>query len=145
MTIHTTKLIKPEYIIFIDDEETCHEVIKLIVHHKTDYEILSAYNARQAIELLETYFRHVHLIFLDMLLPDMNGMELYNIIKRNPKMMHIPIVFQTGIALSENSGLQELRKNNNHENTLILSKPYTSKQLIDIINSVSRQNQPSDT
>ena len=80
-------------ILVVDDERS---VTKLMenVFHKQGYETRSAASAEEALEILEN--EKIHVMFLDLNLPGMNGVELCRKIRKNMPMALIYAI--TGYA-----------------------------------------------
>lgn len=76
-------------ILTVDDEP---DVLELIRFHlaRAGHEIVQAANGRQAIELIEQ--EHPDLILLDLMLPDIDGFGVCEILRRNPETASLPIL-----------------------------------------------------
>jgi putative two-component system response regulator len=82
-------------LLIVDDTE---ENIDILVDLLRDeYELLVALNGKRAIELARGHTPD--LILLDVMMPEMNGFEVCNVLKDDRETSHIPILFIT--ALSE--------------------------------------------
>src|SRR5262245_66609776 len=76
-------------ILVVEDHNDCREVLALLLT-KFGYHVIKARNSKDAITCAET--ENPSLIFMDMELPDLDGVKTSAILKRNPKTAHIPIV-----------------------------------------------------
>ena len=75
-------------VLIVDDEIGARESLKMIL--KNDYEVSSARNAEEAFSKIKEHSPHV--ILLDILLPDLDGLKVLERIKRNdPDMVVIMI------------------------------------------------------
>jgi CheY-like chemotaxis protein len=117
-----------DIILFVDDEKICHTLIDLIIPNFTKYKIVNAYNGEEAITLAKRYENNICLILSDIMLPDINGYQIYSLLKKDPKLKNIPFVFQSGLASQED----ELR-DNIKEKVDIIYKPYKQSDIINII------------
>jgi len=79
-------------ILVVEDHNDCREVLALLLT-KFGYHVIKARNSKDAITCAET--ENPSLIFMDMELPDLDGVKTSAILKRNPKTAHIPIVALT--------------------------------------------------
>lgn len=61
------------------------------------YEVIAAYSGKEALEKIEK--EHPDIVLLDVMMPEMDGFEVCQRIKKNPSTMHLPVVMVT--ALSE--------------------------------------------
>ena len=80
-------------ILIVDDDEAIVKLFEL-TFLREGYEVRSALSAEEALELLEN--EKIHVMFLDLNLPGMNGIELCGQIKKNMPMTVIHAV--TGYA-----------------------------------------------
>lgn len=119
---------KQKVILFIDDEKICHTLVELIIPNFTEYKLVGAFNGKEAIMLAKRYSKELSLVLSDIMLPDINGYEVYNTLRKDPRFANIPFIFQSGIEAQE----KELRKNMN-EDVKILYKPYKQEELLKII------------
>lgn len=59
------------------------------------YNTVFATSGKQALEVIENKTTQIDLILLDLMMPEMDGIEVCNIIKSNPMYQDIPIIFIT--------------------------------------------------
>ena len=85
-----------ETILIVDDTPTNLQVL-LDTLDTAGYEVLGATNGRQALE--RAVLGHPDLIMLDVVMPDMDGLEVCRQLKLQSKLADIPVIFMT--ALSE--------------------------------------------
>lgn len=76
-------------ILVIDDSLTEREYLKEILE-STGFQVLTAINGEQALNTLKT--NQPDIIFLDIVMPQMNGYEVCRKIKENPKTKSVPII-----------------------------------------------------
>ncbi len=79
-------------ILVVDDEEGMRYVLSSILK-KADYDVITAENGKQAIEVLSSH--RPDMVFLDIHLPDLDGTEILKEIK---KIKDIPIVMCSGFG-----------------------------------------------
>lgn len=116
---------KQRVILFIDDEKICHTLVELIIPNFTNYKLVSAFNGEEALMLAKRYSKELILVLSDIMLPDINGYEIYNTLRQDKKLHKVPFVFQSGLESQE----KKLRKNVNEE-VKILYKPYKQEDLL---------------
>jgi CheY-like chemotaxis protein len=84
-------------IIVVDDETDQLFTIKTVLEDFSDqYEVKTADSGRKCLELLEENFIP-DLIILDLLMPEMNGWQLHNILRKKSQWQNIPIIFLTAV------------------------------------------------
>jgi len=83
--------IDPGTILIVDDELSNLELIEAILL-KSNHNVLKAENALDAISILNDNIFKIDVIVLDVVMPNINGIELLKRIKSNDKAFHIPII-----------------------------------------------------
>lgn len=124
---------KRKVILFIDDEKICHTLVELIIPNFTDYKLVGAFSGKEAIMLAKRYSKELSLVLSDIMLPDINGYEVYNKLREDSRFANVPFIFQSGLEAQE----KELRKNMS-EDVRILYKPYKQEELLKIIKDVAK-------
>lgn len=81
-------------ILVVDDSVTMLKTINRYLHE--DYEVATAPNGKVALKYLEK--KKADLILLDYEMPDENGPEVLEKLRKNPATMDIPVVFLTGVT-----------------------------------------------
>jgi PAS domain S-box-containing protein len=112
-------------ILIVDDEplilQYCQEMIRSL-----GFSIFAAATAEKAIQIYQTYNQHIDIAILDMVMPKMNGLQLFGVLQAiNPE---IRTIITTGYALD--SRISEIIVRNSHQ---YLKKPYTRDQLANAI------------
>lgn len=113
--------------LFIDD----HSVVLLIgelMLKDLGYEVFIAKGRASAVKILKN--NSVDLIILDLMMPDINGLDFFKSIKKNPKFKHIPIIIQTG--MENNNKI----KNAYYKDIHFLLKPYSKQDLSKTLKSL---------
>ncbi len=116
-------------ILVVDDDK---EIVKAIDIYlsKEGYQILKAYNGKQALEIIEKN-SDIHLIILDIMMPELDGIEVANIIRKDKA---IPIIMLS--AKSED--YDKIAGLNNGADDYI-TKPFNPLELIARVNSQIRR------
>lgn len=84
---------KPQ-ILIVDDEPYARQTIEMLLL-KESYELFFAEDAHEALAQLDDELPDV--ILSDVMMPNMDGFELCQRIKRNPKWTHVPIILVTAL------------------------------------------------
>ena len=94
-------------IMIVDDEEDQIFCIKTGFEElfKKDYEIISASSGKRCFDLLEKKIIP-DIIVLDIMMPEMNGWEVFDKLKANKEWKDIPVIFLTARSdeFAENAG-----------------------------------------
>jgi len=123
-------------ILIVDDEKDIVDLLKYNLK-KEGYDILTASNGKMALE----QSKHLpDLIILDIMMPELNGLEVIKKLKAEPKTANIPVIFLTakGTEIDEVIGL-ELGADD------YIVKPISIPKLIARIKNVFRKQQVSET
>ena len=114
-------------VLFVDDEESILKITEILLS-SLGIEVILANSGKQAIKILsdEKPEEKIHIIFLDLTMPEMSGLEVFQWINSNK--ITIPVILQTGIV--DKSELNQALKLGVKE---YLIKPYTKKQLYELI------------
>ena len=121
-------------VLLIDDEEHCTKLVELLLYG-TEFHLLCASSGAVAIDLLEKHSAEIVCILLDIVLPDINGLDLMRDIHDFIIDNNIPVIIQTSIlSYVEIEAFYILGISG------YLIKPYSRKELLDIINSVTLGN-----
>ena len=79
-------------ILIVEDHPDSREILGLFIT-KIGHQVIKACNSKEAITYAEA--ERPDLIFMDMDLPDVDGVKTTAILKQNPKTSHIPVVALT--------------------------------------------------
>lgn len=119
----------PTYILVVDDEDSVRNVIQYVLN-RSGYEVLSAIDGMDAMEVFQANAERISVILLDLKMPRMSGAEVFEAIhKTHPQ---IPIIILTGY--SEDRVIEDLR---NKRPAGFIQKPFEIKQLIEAIQQVT--------
>ena len=83
-----------KYILVVDDVSTNLKCINLILKNK--YKLTLVKSGREALNCLKT--ATPDLILLDILMQEMNGYEVMELLKENPETANIPVILMTADA-----------------------------------------------
>ena len=80
-------------VLIIDDSPTIVAALRKILRSQK-YEVLEAFDAETGLEVVKS--AQPELIFLDIVLPAMNGFAALRVIRRDPAMTNIPVIMISG-------------------------------------------------
>lgn len=89
-----TDQIYKEKILVVDDIQLTHAIFKKIL--ADGYDLQHALNGKEALDILNTE-EPPDLILLDIMMPEMNGYELFDELKNDKRLSHIPVIFVTAL------------------------------------------------
>lgn len=122
-------------ILLVDDEEDILEFLKYNLEQE-NFEVLVSTNGEDALKKIS---QKPDLILLDIMMPEINGFELYELIKKNKESQDIPIIF-----LTAKSGETDEIKGLNLGASDYIQKPISPKKLIARIKSNLRKSSVTD-
>jgi putative two-component system response regulator len=91
--------IAPPTVLAVDDVDMNVMILEEIL--KDNYNILTANNGKEALEILRRADPLPKIILLDVQMPEMNGRQMFDILKRDQSLKRIPVIFITAENDSE--------------------------------------------
>lgn len=88
-------------ILVVDDQPVNIQIIHQMLN--TDYQIFMATSGAQAITLCQT--NPPDLILLDVMMPELDGLATCRLLKQQPELAPIPVIFVTGLQSPEEEAL----------------------------------------
>ena len=115
-------------ILLIDDEQAIAASLSMILSRR-GYETMTHTNVREGLREFEKSWRRTDLVLLDMIMPEMNGMEVFHAMKAiDPK---VKVVLVSGYSFTDQAKQLE------EEGAAgFLVKPVSAKQLLETISDV---------
>lgn len=86
-------------ILLIDDEETIQEVVRVGIEIEAGWQVESASSGLAGIDLAQNLQPDV--ILLDVMMPDLDGIDTLSRLKNNAQTSDIPVIFLTAKAQAE--------------------------------------------
>lgn len=120
-------------IVCIEDEPEMIDLFKLILTRR-GFEVIGANGGRQGLELVKEI--KPDLVLIDLMMPDMDGWEVYQHLKGDEDTQHIPVIVVTAKAQSIDRVLGlHIAKVNDY-----IAKPFSPSALLESIEQVLTQN-----
>ena len=108
-------------VLIVEDEDVNRELLKAYLEN--DYELLFAETGGEALEIIHARSETLSLVLLDLILPDVNGLEILRRIKQDSELTRIPVIVLTSDVESEVESL-------NTGASDFISKPYPRHEVI---------------
>jgi len=125
------RTLKKPVILCVDDEPANLKLLENILVPR-GYEVVSAANGKDALLKIKT--RTIDLLLLDLMMPEMDGLQVSRKIKENKKYRNIPIVMLTAY-----SGVESYIKSLSNEVFAYLQKPFEAEELVKIVRAALGQ------
>ena len=120
--------------VYIEDEQEMVDLVRLILSRK-GYEVIGSNGGRDGLEKVRQELPD--LVLLDLMMPDMDGWEVYQQMKAGDATRHIPVIVIT--AKSQNIdrvlGLHIAKVDD------YISKPFSPRELTDSVEKVLSKNE----
>ena len=132
MMEHQTKKI-----VYVEDELEMIDLVKLILSRK-GYEVIGAAGGREGLDIIRDIVPD--LVLLDLMMPDIEGWDVYQQIRADEATKHIPVIVVTAKAqnIDKVLGLHIAKVND------YISKPFSPQDLVASVNKVLEEESQSD-
>jgi CheY-like chemotaxis protein len=108
-------------VLAVDDENDILLILRTSL--RDEYDVLTASNGVEALQKIAE--DRPDLVLLDMMMPEMDGMEVLNAIRSNPETAGLPVLFLTGVA---DKG--KMKEALNKGTTYYIVKPFSHHDLL---------------
>lgn len=123
-------------ILVVDDEEDVCEILKFNLENE-GYEVDTANSAEEALKMnISSY----HLLLLDVMMGEISGFKMANLLKKDKKTAQVPIIFITAKD-TENDTVTGFNLGADD----YISKPFSLREVIARVKAVLRRTATSDT
>ncbi len=117
----------------VDDERELVAVVRTMLEEK-GFNVRCAYDGTQVFDFLKK--QKPDLVILDILMPQMDGVEVLTRLKCNPATASIPV-----ILLTEKGEHEDVIKGYERGAEYYIPEPFTKNQLLDGVNSILSKDQ----
>jgi len=123
-------------VVYIEDEPEMIDLVRLILSRK-NFEVIGANGGRAGLELVRKL--RPDLVLLDLMMPDVDGWEVYQQLKADEQTRSIPVIIVTAKAqtIDKVLGLHIAKVDD------YISKPFSPKELVESLERVleNRKNE----
>ncbi len=122
---------KPKKVLVVDDEV---DVTELLAYHlkAKGFLVETVNNPTRSIGLARTFLPD--LVVLDVMMPELNGIQICRMLRADPKLKRVPVIFLTAKA-EENDRIQGLETGADD----YLCKPFSTKELVLRVQTILRR------
>ncbi len=124
----------PRRLLYIEDEQEMIDLVRLILSRR-GYEVLGALGGREGLDAVRR--EHPDLVLLDLMMPDMDGWDVYQQMKADERTKEIPVIVVTAKAqnIDKVLGLHIAKVDD------YISKPFSPQELVDSVEKVLARRQ----
>jgi DNA-binding response OmpR family regulator len=123
-------------VLIVDDELSILVPLKFLLE-KSNYHVNLAQSGKEALEKISTL--KPDLILLDIMLPDLDGYEIYQMIRENPEWDDIKVIY-----LSAKNRDVDIAKGLNLGVDAYVTKPFSNSELLEKIESLLATNESAN-
>lgn len=118
---------QPKKILVIDDSKLMHKMYEVMLRQ---YQLVHAYDGKEALERLRDH-EDIDLVFLDINMPVMNGLEFLEVAKSDPQTAEIPVVI-----ISTEGREEDTQRGLEAGAVAYIKKPFQNEQILRVISEV---------
>ena len=118
-------------ILIADDEVHIRKILSL-AFTKAGYEVVSCQDGKEAIAAIEK--GAIDLVITDLMMPEVNGYEVIERLKRDKGTRDIPAIVLT--ALGQNDDLLKAKEAGAD---LVITKPFSPKKIVEMVEAMLKQ------
>ena len=95
---------RPQLVLVVDDQEINRDALEIIL--EDDYEVITAENGQEALNLMHERDGNLSLVLLDLMMPVMDGYEVLARVHEDEQLKHVPIIVLTADKSAELRALE---------------------------------------
>jgi len=123
-------------ILAVDDERHIVRLIQVNLE-RAGYKVITAYDGREALKKIEE--ERPDLVVLDVMMPNMNGLETLKQIRSTPTMRDLPVIMLTAKAQD-----QDIFQGYSYGADVYLTKPFNPPELLTFVNRIFNDMETQD-
>ncbi len=117
---------KNKKVLIVDDSETIRRTAEALLKRE-GYDVAVAEDGLRAFAAIVDFKPQI--IFLDIMMPRLDGYQVCSVIKNNPEYNHIPV-----IMLSSKDNIFDKARGRVSGSECFMSKPFSKEELISVVN-----------
>ena len=123
MDMITANNVRTRVVVVVEDDKPIGELLAGVINEEEGYRAIHVTRPSDAIRTMEQITPD--LLVLDMGLPGMSGLELYDRLRQDERLRSVPVMFETAVSREHASEFEKrgIRK--------VLQKPFDLNELID--------------
>lgn len=134
MAVAVPKKIAGTRILAVDDNPTSLRLLESMLTRDERYHVSTAADGARALQFLHDNPKSVDIILLDRMMPGMDGLEVFEVLKRDPELRKIPVIMQTAADKPE-----EISEGIQAGVFYYLTKPLNAQTLLSVVAAAEKQ------
>ena len=115
-------------VLVVDDEPEITEIVETFLT-EAGYQVMVENLPSQAVEKAKSFGPDV--VLLDIMMPGMDGYDICEVLKKDPRFMSTPVIFLTGKDRQDDMG-----RSFKSGGDMFIKKPFSCERLLEILNIV---------
>ena len=129
---------EPKRLVYIEDEQEMIDLVRLILSRR-GFEVIGANGGREGLDAVRHY--HPELVLLDLMMPDMDGWDVFQQMKADENTRDIAVIVVTAKAQSIDKVLGlHIAKVNDY-----IAKPFSPQELVESVEKVLAKRKELDS
>jgi CheY-like chemotaxis protein len=113
-------------IVVVDDDPDVLEIIAFVLEHVGKYEVHTVTDSTRALDTIRAFEPQV--VVTDVQMPDVDGLQLFELLRDTEQTRHIPVLFITGSAHDPRFNQMGIKN--------VLTKPVEPRELLERVAEV---------
>lgn len=122
--------VEKKVVVVVEDNNNIADLIKETLNEEPDYQAVAVDDGSRALEVIHSV--KASLILLDIMLPGIDGFELYDRLKADPTTSDIPVIFLTASTRDDEFKKRKIKD--------YMFKPFDITELLDRVAKVCRSD-----
>lgn len=115
---------QPSKILVVDDSKLMHKMFEVMLRQ---YELVHAFDGREALDEMRDH-DDIDLVFLDINMPNMNGLEFLDVAKNDPSLADVPV-----IIVSTEGKEEDTQRGLEAGAVAYVKKPFNSNEISELV------------
>ncbi|MFA6514459.1 MAG: response regulator [Patescibacteria group bacterium] len=127
-------------ILIVDNDASTITTLKALLSSEITFKIDAAYSGQESLDKM-TASPDYDLVLMDVMMPNMSGMDVCKIMGKDPRLQTIPVLIMSSAVPIPPEEFYESLKKSGSLNVIkgVLEKPFTSENLFSQINKTARK------
>jgi DNA-binding response OmpR family regulator len=130
-SVEASEIIDRKVIVIVEDNEDIAELLKDTLNGEPDYQAVAVHDSSRALEVIRSV--QASLVLLDVMLPGIDGLQLYDMLREDPMTADVPVIFVTATEHNEEFSKRRIRH--------FIAKPFNITEVLSAVAAICRPEQ----